>query len=600
MKTADSSREDRPAAYLFDDIRVDLHSFRVLKNGQPRTIEPRAFDVLVYLIEHRDHLVEKQEMFEQVWKQSFVTDSALTQEIKNIRHAIGDEARSPHYIETVPKHGYRFIAEVTEIISDRAEETRQVEERLPARGIAVLPFANLSGDPENDYFCDGLSEELINRLTMLKEFRVVAHGSSFSFKGRNTDVREIGRKLNARLILEGSVRKAGDRLRISAQLINAADGYHVWAEVYDRRWDDLFSIQDEISLAIVDKLKLKLFPDDRTALLKRYTENLKAYHLYLKGRYFWNKRFVPGVMQKAIDYFQQAAREDPDYALAYTGLADAYSVLGIFGFKAPREIFPLAKAMVKKACDIDGELAEAHTSLGIIDLAYDYDYAASERELKRALELNPDYSLAHQWYSYCLTVTGRMDEALNQINQALELDPISPTINAAAGRALCYARQYEASVEQLKRTIELDPHLSLAYFYLGQTYTLQGKYEEALASFQHALDLSGKFPWATAYIGHVYGLSGERDKAYRIIREWKQQGTTLPVPLAVIYLGLGEDDEVFEWLNRGYEERDFLMPWINAMPDFDRLRPDPRFQELMRRVGFSGTEIVSSIYNQAS
>jgi tetratricopeptide (TPR) repeat protein len=272
-------------------------------------------------------------------------------------------------------------------------------------------------------------------------------------------------------------------------------------------------------------------------------------------------------------------------------------VLGAYGFKAPKEIFPLAKAMVEKAFEIDGELAEAHTSLGIIHLAYDYDYAASERELKRSLELNPGYPLAHQWYSFTLTVMGRMDEALNQINQALELDPISPTVNAAAGRAFCYARQYEASVEQLRRAIELDPHLSLAHFYLGQTYTLQGRYEEALTAFQHAVDISGKFPWATAYIGHVHGLSGEREKVYRIIREWKQQGTTLPVPLAVIYLGLGEDDEVFEWLNRGYEERDFLMPWINAMPDFDRLRPDTRFRELMRRVGFAGTEIVSSSSN---
>jgi tetratricopeptide (TPR) repeat protein len=243
--------------------------------------------------------------------------------------------------------------------------------------------------------------------------------------------------------------------------------------------------------------------------------------------------------------------------------------------------------MVEKAFEIDSELAEAHTSIGIIHLANDYDCAAAERELKRALELNSGYVLAHQWYSYVLTVMGRMDEALARIGQAMELDPISPTVNAAAGRALCYARQYEASVEQLQRTIELDSHLGLAHFYLGQTYTLQGKYKEALAAFQKALEISGEFPWATSYIGHVYGLSGERDKAREIIHEWQQQRKMLPVPTAVIYLGLGEDDKVFEWLDKGYEERDFLMPWINAMPDFDRLRPDPRFQELMRRIGLA-------------
>jgi TolB-like protein/Tfp pilus assembly protein PilF len=585
MKGVDSESDARPAAYVFDDVHVERHNVRVLKGGQPRTIEPRAFDVLILLIENRGRVVEKQELFEQVWKQSFVTDSALAQEIKNIRHVIGDDARSPRYIETVPKHGYRFIAEVTEILPAPAQSARGVEVTAPASAIAVLPFVNLTGDPENDYFCDGLSEELISRLAKLKELRVVAQTSSFSFKGRVTDVREIGRKLKAGTILEGSVRKIGDRLRISAQLINATNGYHMWAEAYDRRWDDPFSIQDEISLAIVDKLRVELFPGDRTALMKRYTENTEAYRLYLKGRYFLNKRFVPGAMQKAIDYFQQAIRADPLYALAYAGLADGYGVLSNFAFKDPKEIFPFAKAMAGKALGIDGDLAEAHTSLGIIHLAYDYDCAAAERELKRALELNPGYALAHQWYSYVLTVMRRMDEALAQIDQALKLDPISPTVNAATGRALCYARQYEASVEQLQRTIELDPQLSLAHFYLGQTYTLQGNYEEALAAFQRALEISGEFPWATSYTGHVYGLLGEREKACEIICELQRQEKRLAVPLAVIYLGLGEDDKVFEWLDKGYEERDFLIPWINAMPDFDRLRPDPRFQELMRRMG---------------
>ena len=323
--------------------------------------------------------------------------------------------------------------------------------------------------------------------------------------------------------------------------------------------------------------------------MKRPTENLKAYHFYMKGRYFWNKRFFPEAMQKAIDYFQQAASADPQYALAYAGLADVYSVLGAFAFKAPREVFPLAKTLVEKALEIDSELAEAHTSLAIIRLAYDYDYAAAERELKRALELNPGYALAHQWYCHTLTVTGRMGEALTQIGHALELDPISPMVNAVAGRALCYARQYQDSVEQLQRTIELDPHLSLAHFYIGQSYVLQGRHEVALAALERALEISRVFPWATAYVGYIHAQSGNREKAYEIISEWEKQGTTVPVPLAFIYLGLGEDDEVFEWLDNGYEERDFLMPWINVMPDFDRLRPDPRFQELMRRLGLPGT-----------
>jgi serine/threonine-protein kinase len=292
-------------------------------------------------------------------------------------------------------------------------------------------------------------------------------------------------------------------------------------------------------------------------------------------------------MEKAIDHFRQAIDVDPEYALAYSGLADAYSVLGTFGFKAPKEIFPLAKAMAEKAIEVNAELAEVHTSMGIIALAYDYDLAAAETKLKRAIELNPGYSLAHQWLSYFLTVAGRMEDACTQIGRALELDPISPMVNAAAGRALCYARRYEDSVEQLLATIELDPHFSLAYFFLGQTYVLQRRYREALAAFQQALDLSGKFPWAEAFLGHTYGLLGERERAFKVIRDLKQQGTELAVPIATVYFGLGEDDKGFEWLNRGLDERDFLMPWLNAMPDNDRLRPDPRFRELMRRLGFA-------------
>ena len=577
--------DDRPADYLFDDICVDRHNFRMLKGGRPRAIEPRAFNVLIFLIEHRGRVVEKEELFEQVWRQAFVTDSALAQLIKNLRRALGDDANSPRYIETVRKHGYRFIAEVREVASASAVPPRDFEAAAPSCAIAVLPFINLSGYADNEYFCDGLSEELINRLTKLKGLRVVAHTSSFSFKGKETDVREIGQKLNAGFILEGSVRRAGDRLRVSLQLINAAGGYHAWSEAYDYQWGDLFAIQDEIALAVVDKLKVELFPGDRTALVKRYTENLQAYHLYLKGRYFWNKRVVPGELQKAMEYFQQAIQVDPRYALAYTGLADAYTVLGVTSLAPAHQVFPLAKAMVEKAFEIDDELAEAHASLALIRLAYDYDFEAAERECKRALELNPAYVQAYEYDHYNLLITGRIEEAMSRINQALELDPISPMVNATAGRALCYARQYEASVEQLQKTIELDPQLSVAHCYLGMTYTLQGRYEEALAALHKALEISSEFPWATYYVGLVHVFTGNRDKAMEILRELKSPGIMRPMLVSGIYSALGEYDKVFECLEKAYEERDFLLPWINVLPDNDRLRSDPRFQDLIRRLG---------------
>ena len=582
MNATESPTEAHPTAYTFGDILIERRNLRVFKEGQLRSIEPRAFDLLIFLIEHRGRVVDKQELFERIWKQSFVTDSALAQEIKNIRHVIGDDARSPHYIETVPKHGYRFIAEVGRVTPCPAESSGNGRTVPPASAIAVLPFVNLSGDPDNDYFCDGLSEELIDRLTKLKRLRVVAHTSSFSFKGKDVDVREIGRKLNAGTILEGSVRRHGDRLRISVQIVDASNGYHISSESYDRRWEDLFAMQDEIALAILDKLKVELFPDDMKALVTRYTKNLEAYHLYLKGRYFWNQRLVPGALQKAIDYFQRAIKADSRYALAYTGLADAYTVIGFFALKFPHEVMPLAKAMVEKAFEIEPDLPEAHNSLGSIYQFYECDCASAEREFKRALELRPDYALAHQWYSYHLMIEGRMDEALAQVRLALELDPISPNVNAAVGQVLCYAHKYEAAVEQLQKTVELEPRFGLAYFYLGETWTMQGKYHQALAAMQKALEVSGDYPWAACYIGAIHAFLGNRKKAEEILHKCELQGRT-PVVVAFVHLALGEIDQAFEWLEKAYEQCEFLFTWVTVIPEFDPMRSDPRFQDLLRR-----------------
>lgn len=582
--------EERAATYSFDDVFVDLNNFRVMKHGQAKKVEPRAFDVLVYLIEHRGRVVEKKELFEQVWKQSFVTDGTLAQEIKNIRRAIGDDAGSPRFIKTIPKHGYRFIAEVTEVTPPTVPREREsVRERAPSPTIAVLPFINLSSDTDNDYFCDGLSEELIHRLAKVKELRVVAHSSSASFKDRSLNVREIGQKLLVGSVLEGSVRRAGDRLRISAQLINTAEGYHLWAGEYDRQIGDLFAIQDDIALAILGELKIELLREQKSGLVKRYTENVEAYRLYLKGRHFWHRRHQ-GFLQKAMECFQQAIERDPFYALAYTGLADAYSMMAFLGYIAPRKAFPTAKAMVRKALETDETLAEAHTSIGIINLLYDFDLAAAEREFKRALELYPDYSLAHQWYSHYFIVRGQFNEGLAEIYQALAIEPVSPMINAAAGRALCYARKFEAAMDQLQKTIELDPYLPFAQFYLGLSLVLQRRYAEALIAFKKVEEITGGFHWATAATGYVCAITGDQEKAEQIIQEWNQRSKEKyipPVSMAVMYMGLGDDEKALESLARGYEEHDPLLIWVNVMPDFDfdRLRPDRRFQDLIRRLG---------------
>ena len=339
----------------------------------------------------------------------------------------------------------------------------------PMPSIAVLPFTDLSAAKDQDYFCDGMAEEVINALTKLESLRVVARTSAFVFKDKREDIREIGRKLNVETLLEGSVRKAGNKLRVTAQLINVSDGYHLWSEKYDRDMADIFAIQDEISLAIVDKLKVKLLRDEKTALVKRYTDNLEAYNLYLKGRYHWNKR-TPEGLTKAIEYLRQVTEKDPGYALAYAGLADCYSMLEQAHVLPAKEAFPEAKKMAAKALQIDETLAEAHNSLAYVRWKYDWDWVGAEREFLRAFELNPNYATGHQWYAVYLADMGQTDEAIKEIKKAQELDPLSLIINIASASILTCARQYDQAIEQCRKTLDMDPNFVVAHLPLGWIY----------------------------------------------------------------------------------------------------------------------------------
>ncbi len=570
-------------SYRFDDVVVDRDLFRVSKRDQTSMLEPRAFDLLIYLIEHRDRVVEKQELFEHIWKESFVTDDALAQEIKNIRHALGDPAGAPRYITTVRKRGYRFVAEVI-------EEHKASVGADAMFSIAVLPFANMSAAPENDYFCDGLAEELLNALTRIRDLRVVARTSAFSFKHQQLDVREIGRRLNAATVLEGSVQRTGNQLRILTQLINAADGYHLWSERFDREMGNVFAIQDEITGAIIDKLKVQLLPGEKAAVVKRHTNSVEAFHLYLKGRHFWNRRFAPGVLGKAIECFQQAIVTDPRYGVAYAGLADCYNLRGVFQFCPPHETFPGAAAAAEKALEIDDGLAEAHAALAYNKLLYAWDWQGAEREFKRALELNPNHALSHLWYAQYLCAMARFDEAIAEVRRAQASDPLSLGINANAGLVLHWAREYKQAVEQLENTIELDPNFGLAYVYLAFPLIQQGKYDEAIAAVQKSMEHTQFMPFAISKLGYVYSLRGDRAKARKVLREAKARFEKLGVPstvLAEIHGGLGDCDKFFECLYKAYEERSPLLPWLKIYPEYDAMRSDQRYDELLRRLGLA-------------
>jgi serine/threonine-protein kinase len=428
-----------------------------------------------------------------------------------------------------------------------------------------------------------MAEEIINALTKVESLRVAARTSAFQFKGKAQDIRTIGKALNVKTLLEGSVRTAGDRLRVTAQLINVADGYHVWSERYDRQMEDVFEIQDDMAARIVDALKITLVGKKPT----RATPGIEVYRLYLKGRYYWNK-MTTEAYRKAIDLFEQAIAKDPTYALAYAGLADSYTGLGDAGHSAipPREAFSNATAAVEKALEIDDTLAEAHVSRGHLRM-HAFDWAGAEREFQRAIEINPNYATAHHMYGFYLAQRGRTHEAIATMKRALELDPVSLSISTDLGVLYYFASRYDEAIEQYRKTLEMDPQFVRAYVTLGSTYGKKGMYPEAIAMFEKALHLSGDRAKVAA-LGRAYALAGKREEALKAVDELKdlsRERYVSPYCIALIYASLGEADQAMEWLQRAHEEQVSELIYMKVDPYLDEIRSDPRFIELLAKVG---------------
>ena len=471
--------------------------------------------------------------------------------------------------------------------SESSKEIASQAETQPS--IAVLPFADLSPSRDQEYFCDGMAEEIINALTHLEGLRVVARTSAFVFKGKHQDIREIGGKLNVGTILEGSVRKAGDRVRITAQLIKVADGYHIWSEKFDRDLSDVFAIQDEISLAIVEKLKIRLLEDEKEKVLKRYTQNLEAYDLYLKGRYHWNRR-TPESLKKAVAHFEQVIQKDPEYALAYAGLADCYSMLVQVYVLRPKEAFPKARELAKKALEIDETLAEAHTSLAYVLQSYDWDWIGMEREFRRAIELNPKYATAHQWFAMALTPLRRTSEAIQEIKKALELDPLSLIINTSAGYVYVYSGQEEKALKQAKKILDMDPTFDFAHLISALVSERRGRYGEAVEGYLKAVTLAGflsqKELTALRDAYSSSGWTGYLGKQLEILQQKADEGYVLHYEMASLHARLDDTKKAIESLQKAYEKRDKGL--IDLLNDdaFDKLRSDPRFIEIIKKMRF--------------
>jgi adenylate cyclase len=569
-----------PDVFEFDDFRIDAVERVLRRGGAPVPLTPRVFDTLLYFVRHHGRVLEKDELMREIWPDAIVEENNLTQNVSTLRQALGETGGARRYIVTIPGRGYRFAAHV------RRSAAAADPTVAAAKTIAVLPFVNMSANPENEYFCDGLAEELINALSKIEDLKVAARTSAFTFKGKDAHVGQIAQVLGATVILEGSVRRSGDRLRVTAQLIDAASGYHLWSERYDRQMQDVFDLQDDIALAVVEALKITLLGGQKAAVLKHYTGNTEAYDLYLKGRYFWSRQ-APQDFRKSRDYFQRAVKADPAYALGYCGLAFFYGFGASWGFIPPDAGWPEADAAASKALALDATLGEAHLALAALKMVSERDWPASERELGRAIALNPHLAEVHSVRGLFLRARGQFDDAIAEGRRALQLDPLSVRFARNLGGTYYFARQYDESIRLYLDALEFDPNNVPLLQDLGDVYERKGVFDDAIAAWQKAYALTGGAAFASAMprihaadgFGAVVRASGEF--TLERLERRTQVGEYVPsIDYVRAYVKLGNTDRALTWLEKACKERNAFALFISRDPAFDTLREDSRFVAL--------------------
>ncbi|MEM0117208.1 MAG: adenylate/guanylate cyclase domain-containing protein [Conexivisphaerales archaeon] len=485
------------------------------------------------------------------------------------------------------RHRLKHVKETVQLYKVDFGERAEAEEFRERKRIAILPFSSISQHAEDEYFVDGMTEELISTLSQIEGLGVIARTSVMKYKGQQKRISEIGRELGVDVILEGSVRKAGPKLRIAAQLIDSKTEEHLWSQEYDRELTDVFAMQSDIAGRIAEAMRIEFLRETMVRLQSKSTKNLQSYELYLKGRFFWNKR-TESDLKKAIRFFSASCRLDSSYAPSYSGLADSYSTLALLEFMPPRKAFPRAKVAAQKALKLNPKLADAHTSLGLIRFQYEWDWKGAEEEFKKAIELNPNYQFAHHFYADFLKARGRFDEALKEIGLAQELDPLSLSINTGVGHVLYLSGQYDNALDQYRRTVELDPNFLQARLWYGRPLLQKGMFREAISELQMAVKLSGRSTIALAMLGHAYASAGKRKEAEEILRELRALSTkkyVAPYWIAVVYNGMRDMERTFFWLRRALSERSSWLVWIGVEPRFSWLRRDLRFKEILESVG---------------
>jgi TolB-like protein len=583
------------ATYLSGRVRfgvfeANIRTGELTKHGKRLRLQEQPFQLLAILLEKPGELVTREELRSRLWPQTTVDfDHGVNKAIGKVRYALGDSAGNPRFIETVARRGYRFLADVAVVRDGQALTVSDG----PIRSLAVLPLENLSNDTSEDYFADGMTEELITQLGQIRSLRVISRTSVMTYKSNRKSLTEIARELRVEAVVEGSVLRSSDQVRINAQLIAVPADRHMWAQSYAGDLRDTLALQSRVASAIAEQIRATLDPRERAVLAKSKLVNPEAYEAYLKGRYFWNKRTGDG-LKKATAYFTRAIEIDPNYAEGYSGLADSYALSGDwkYGVLPGGEAFAHAKAAAAKALALDDSLGEAHASLALALDLYDWDWKAAETEYERAIELKPGYAPAHQWYSWHLIMMGRNSEGISELRKAESLDPLSLIISADIADALCVARRYDEAVQQSKKTLEMDANFAVGHFELGQAFVQKQLYDGAIAELQRAIELSGHSGAFESNLAHVYGALGRKEEAVEILKDLKarhNENPSVAADIALVYVGLGNRDRAMMWLNRAYEAR--FKASILLHPVFDPLRPDARFKDLLGRIGLLGREL---------
>ena len=626
------SEPQRPT-FCFGPFRLDVAERLLSRNGEPISLPPKAFETLVVLVENSGRLVTKKELTDRLWPDAFVEEANLANNVSLLRKVLDDDRQDIKYIETVPKWGYRFTAKVTDAgvvseipaavdtaptpasIATPRITTRWIAGGLacllvavaggyyflrsraaprppqafpsPIKSIAVLPLSPLVESSRDEYLEMGLADNLITRLSRLRQIEVRSIGAVSRYAGLQRDPMAIGQEQRVDAVLDGTIQKADNKIRVSVRLIRIADGTTLWAGEFDENYTDIFTLQSAISDRVAEVVITRLSAEEKQALHKRDTDNIEAYNLYLTGRYFWTK-FTEEGLDKSIDYFNQALQKDPNYGSAYNGLAASYVVLGV-NYRPPREVMPKAKAYIEKAFEGDAPPADAYMLRGAIKYFFDWDWSGAENDFKRAVELGPsDAASAHQLYAYYLWAVGRLDEGMVEMKRSHELDPASLQINEDLGVAYYYLRDFDQAIQQQHKTINLDSNYFFGYVRRGQAYLQKSMYKEAIDDLIKARTLSGNWPAAVAELGCAYAMAGQENKARAIINELNQRAKHEyidPYLIALIETSLGDNDRAIEWLTKAFEARSPWMAWLKVEPKFDRLRSDPRFVNLLHQIG---------------